>query len=195
MKARTPGGAFRNRAPQPGRESPRDPRYLSDGLDAGFRGRGCECLSWESIFTTLACFQDAATSRAVCPVGPRISGFRSLRSNSDFTISTYPNCAAHQSGVPPHLESAMLGLISSRFNSNATTPVYHRCTAHKRGVRPYSVSAVLGLTSSRFNSNSTTPAYPRRTANMRGVRPYSVSAVLGLTSSRFNSNFTTPSYP
>ena len=91
MKARTPGGAFCDRAPQPGWECSREPRYLSDGLDAGFRGRGCECLSWESILTTPARLQDAATPSAVCPVGPRISGFRSLRSNSDFTIPTYPN--------------------------------------------------------------------------------------------------------
>ena len=142
MQALTPGWPFCNRAQQAGQESPRESQYLSDGLDAGFRGRGCECLNWESISTTLSCFQDAATSRAVWPVGPRISGFRSLRSNSDFTIATCPNCAAHQSGVPPHLESSMLGLISFRFNSNPTTPGYHWCTAHKRGVRPYSVSAV-----------------------------------------------------
>ena len=120
---------------------------------------GCECLKWESISATLACFQDAATSRAVWPVGPRISDFRSLRSNSDFTILTYPNCAAHQSGVPPYSVSAVLGLTSSRFNSNATVPACLRRTANMRGVRPY-FSAVLGLISTRSNSSFTTSRYP-----------------------------------
>ena len=97
-------------------------------------GVGMEGLDWESNRTTPACPRDVAISSALVPPRSGMSGLRSFRSNSNFTIPSSPKIAPHQSGVRPCWVSGVLGLRSSRSSNNLTIPSYPPSAAHQSGV-------------------------------------------------------------
>ena len=100
-------------------------------------GVGGEGLCPESNCTIPACPRDAANLRAVLPEKFGMLGSRSSRSNSNFTIPSYPYFAADKSGVRRSsvLVSGVLGLVSSRpiatlLFRHARTPQPTRAVFH-----------------------------------------------------------------
>ena len=112
-------------------------------------------------------------------------GFPDLWACSGFTVPSYSEKEAHQSGVRPSL-SGILVLISCCRSSSCTTPLWPPAAAHERGVRPR-LSVILGLTFCTPNSSSTTPLCPYLAALARGVLPH-LPGVLGVMSARSSSS-------